>query len=755
MENMKFKNMVLRLSMAVCMALMFAATATAQRMIRVSGTVYNAAETKKKVPVTEAEVIVYSCKTVAEGEKLKKELDADNLEVAMFVDPETVTKIDHNGYYEILVPDNGALVFKAEMLKAVMMRVNNMMKIDVSIDLGRQLDEVVVTGIRTELQPEPAIGGLMGDMFIVSNTFQLPQQMGSDYSRLVIQPYTVMCDGLNNDTIAYNKPVVVDGKEFRNAQLRKMGYVLKRDPLEEYVRKDMELTDRKLDIVWNDTVRVPNPGVNYSCYADFIVENMNALGYNKNFQIVSCKNKRPMQFLEYSLTYKEMDFNSKFNRERAQIEKRNSAERVSLTFEISSDRLVDTPENMQNMNRIKQKLQEIMNEPGATLKELYITGYSSPEGSYASNMALAEKRTKKVLNDVVSILPGSVNRMLYKVHKAVVKPWTEVVDLLEKDSLYEEAKGIKEILEKYPDNMNRQSIAVARLPYYRPTIVNYLENLRQVEYSIKFDVYREPTDEEIWEAYQKKGLDGIYTRYEYWKLFQMIKDDRELERFAMKAYKESGDNPWPLAANIVAVQYLKRDTFDVKLLEQLVDKTVYVTNYERKNIDTKRMELVNPAEIVNNQLCMYIKAYNYKEASIMAQMLPDDSQYDLVKAFAWALGGYYRGGRNVEEVERCRKTFETVKNSSKRNAVIMYLALETKAGNNMAEKAIAELPQDEAMTWYLKSIVTARRGDAGSADTMMNLYQCFMIDKAFIATAKNDGEFTDEVVEGAENMLMF
>lgn len=73
----------------------------------------------------------------------------------------------------------------------------------------------------------------------------------------------------------------------------------------------------------------------------------------------------------------------------------------------------------------------------------------------------------------------------------------------------------------------------------------------------------------------------------------------------------------------------------------------------------------------------------------------------------------------------------------------------------MAEKSIAELPQDDAMTWYLKAIVTARRGDAGFADTMMNLYQCFMLDKNFIATAKNDGEFTDEVVEEAENMLMF
>ena len=107
----------------------------AQRMIRVSGTVYNAAETRKKTPVTDAEVIVYSCKTIGEGEKFKKELDADNLEVAVFVDPETVTKIDHNGYYEILVPDNGALIFKAEMTKAVMINVRREVSVSCAFEL--------------------------------------------------------------------------------------------------------------------------------------------------------------------------------------------------------------------------------------------------------------------------------------------------------------------------------------------------------------------------------------------------------------------------------------------------------------------------------------------------------------------------------------------------------------------------------------------------------------------------------------------
>ena len=40
---------------------------------------------------------------------------------------------DANGYYEILVPDNGALVFKAGLNKAILEKVSNRMKIDVEV----------------------------------------------------------------------------------------------------------------------------------------------------------------------------------------------------------------------------------------------------------------------------------------------------------------------------------------------------------------------------------------------------------------------------------------------------------------------------------------------------------------------------------------------------------------------------------------------------------------------------------------------
>lgn len=137
----------------------------AQRMIKVSGTVYNIAN-KKKVPFTDAAVYIYSCKTVAEAEDLQENLDKDNLNMSLFLDEGQRVETDANGYYEILVPDNGALVFKPGLSKSVLEKVNNRMKIDLEVDGGIQLQEVTVTGELKQIQPEPKASRLMGNRFI-------------------------------------------------------------------------------------------------------------------------------------------------------------------------------------------------------------------------------------------------------------------------------------------------------------------------------------------------------------------------------------------------------------------------------------------------------------------------------------------------------------------------------------------------------------------------------------------------------------
>lgn len=724
----------------------------AQKIIRVTGTVYNTAQ-KKRVPFTSDLVRVYSCKTVAEAEDLQKKLDAESVDFVLLFDEDLIAETDQNGYYEVMVPDNGALVFKAGMNKSVLEHVRGRMQIEVGIDDGIRIDEVVVTGVRTEIKPEPKNSRLVGNRFYPYNTFVIPEHTGNSHSRLVIQPYVLDCS--TDDTVAFCKPLVYDGKEYQLTQHRHMGYDLSRDALHRWVNEKPFGTDA-LGIEWTDTVIVPDPNGRYSCYADFIIEDYRRITYHKSFQVNTCENKRPMRFLQYSLVHKDLDI-MKY-KERAQVEKRNSADKVSLNFAVNSARLTEDAENQHNLNLIKQKLKEIVQAPGATLKEFHITGTSSPEGSYERNMELASKRMKHIQREVTAVLPPAILARVYQNPQAKVAPWSEVVRLLEENKHMEEAEQIRRIQEKYPRAVDRQSIAIRRLPTYQEVITPYLNELRQVEYNCKYDIYREPTDEEVMNEYRTHGLKMDYTRYEYWKLFQMLTDSVEIEKLARKAYDESVrqyKQPWILAANILATSYLKRDTFDTKILEPLIDKSIYTVNYERRNFNTQRKEIINPEELVVNQLCMYIRSGDFEQASIMAKILPDKEEFKLIKAFTWALGGYFVGGSTPEEKERANNTFELVKNSSPRNAVVMYLALETRYGNAKALSAVNKLPQDDALTWYLRATIAARKGDSGFSEAMTALLQCFQLDESFIPMAKNDGEFTQELIESTLEMVGF
>ena len=64
-----------------------------------------------------------------------------------------------------------------------------------------------------------------------------------------------------------------------------------------------------------------------------------------------------------------------------------------------------------------------------------------------------------------------------------------------------------------------------------------------------------------------------FTRYEYWHLFRMIKAPEEAEKLYRRAYRETmaydtkgKEKPWILAANNLAIALLRRDTFDVEIL---------------------------------------------------------------------------------------------------------------------------------------------------------------------------------------------
>lgn len=721
-------------------------TALAQKMVKVSGTVYNIAE-NRKVPFSDVTVDVYAAKTVAVGEDMKKILDSNDQEKTLLLDQEGKTTTDENGYYEILVPDNGALIFKVGLSPSVLKEVRHQMKIDVSIDEGVMLESVTVTAMRLVLKPEPTAPKMIGNMLIPYNTFKLPPYFGNRFSRLIIQPYVLDCE--TNDTVTFARPSVYDGKEYALTQERKMGYDMDRDPLRPYIKAEA-LTTRAMNLDWTDTIIVPDPNRNYSCFAIVNLEDYSASN-SRTYQINTCQTKRPMKFLQYNLFSEQMD--PLQHKERAQIEKRNTSDKIQLSFLINSDQLTDTPENKQSLAMLRNKLKEIAESPGTVLKEFHVAGTASPDGHYSSNLSLAERRMRKIEQEITSILPQYTLERVYRNPHAEVAPWEEVVKLLERDGKSTEAGKVKEILAKHKD-IGAQGRALKQLDWYATVIVPYLDELRVVNYNCLYEIYREPNDEEVMAQYREKGLKGSYTRYEYWKLFQLITDEKELEALYRRAYEESLEqkHPWALAGNNLAASYLERDTVDTSILEPLIDLSIHSTDYSRMNADGSRTEIVNRLEVVTNQLCMYIKKGDFEHASVLVKILPEDSKFDLLKAYTWALGGYFQGGTTPEEKERAQKTFETIKASSPQNEVVMYMALDNRAGNAAAKASLAKLPQDSALTWYFKATLSAREGEIEFMNTVIALSECFKRDKSFVATAQNDGEFNEDIIQAAMDM---
>lgn len=528
-----------------------------------------------------------------------------------------------------------------------------------------------------------------------------------------------------------------------------MGYDMDRDPLRPYIKAEA-LTTRAMNLDWTDTIIVPDPNRNYSCFAIVNLEDYSASN-SRTYQINTCQTKRPMKFLQYNLFSEQMD--PLQHKERAQIEKRNTSDKIQLSFLINSDQLTDTPENKQSLAMLRNKLKEIAESPGTVLKEFHVAGTASPDGHYSSNLSLAERRMRKIEQEITSILPQYTLERVYRNPHAEVAPWEEVVKLLERDGKSTEAGKVKEILAKHKD-IGAQGRALKQLDWYSTVIVPYLDELRVVNYNCLYEIYREPNDEEVMAQYREKGLKGSYTRYEYWKLFQLITDEKELEALYRRAYEESLEqkHPWALAGNNLAASYLERDTVDTSILEPLIDLSIHSTDYSRMNADGSRTEIVNRLEVVTNQLCMYIKKGDFEHASVLVKILPEDSKFDLLKAYTWALGGYFQGGTTSEEKERAHKTFETIKASSPQNEVVMYMALDNRAGNAAAKASLAKLPQDSALTWYFKATLSAREGEIEFMNTVIALSECFKRDKSFVATAQNDGEFNEDIIQAAMDM---
>lgn len=737
---------------------------------------------KKPVPFDVAGVggiKIFYFNTVQEAKDLEAELTKGTISIELNASYEVP---DPTGSYQITLPETGALVIKVGIAPPVVEPINRRREITTYVDMGHVLGTVTVTASRTEVTSMPETPDQYGDIIILNGAkVSVPAKIGKSNGRMIVQPY-VINNSQAKKIVMYRLPHIYDGVQYNLTQDRRMGYEInKNDSLGMFIEKNEALTEEKNSYMWNDTIKLPNPNDNFQVLAWMQMEDYTRPYYERTLELSTRSPRRPLRFLEYNLKQYELD--PKAYEEKPKVERRTGVEDISLTFLVGKAELDPSdPGNNIRLEKLKAKLREIVNGESSTLKELHLKSISSPEGSYASNVALSKKRLEYARSLVYGGLPASTMKRLYTYtpNDSRVAEWTEVADLMENPSLrlgadslmvsdsvkidtvsYKaQADEIRSIVEQFksPDAQFQQ---IVKLPYYTSIIKKFLPKLRSMTCEYTAELYRALTPEEILKRYRNdedyRTGKKEFALYEYWNLFNMVKDPMELEALYRRAYDYSIEltggkgkgKPWVLAANNLAVSYLRRDTVDTDLLKPLVDYAVKGCDVVR-TFDGAVVGVDNVKEVVANQLAMYLKKGIFSEASRLARILPDEEKE--IKAFAFALGGYYKvtSGLSDDEIARRQQTFELVRTSSPLNNVVMCLAMKSHAWNEKAEKALEDLPADDAKTLYLKTILLCRKGDFAAMEAENTLTECFKKDNSFIAIAEWDGDISEDCFKYAK-----
>jgi len=557
------------------------------------------------------------------------------------------------------------------------------------------------------------------------------------------------------DTIEFRSPIVMDGQEYHQTQIRRMGFRAKRDPLLLLAEQHETLTDSTTKVTWRDKYKMESPDQRFYVKAQIWLEDYNHVYFTDSLQLVDTRRvRRPMRFLEYDTDSYSLDPNKEEYKRNPRRERLENAKNLSLTFLTGTAKLdpADTV-GAEQLAQLQEEIRLIVNSEETTLKEYHIYGVASPEGNYASNVNLAKQRMAFMASEINSLLPKYVRDRVYVESESRVGEWTEVADILEADGLKEQAEELRRIAAQHPRNMDQQWAKVRALPYYATDVAPRLPKLRSVRFEYNYELFRALTPAEILERWRndadyREGRKD-FALYEYWNLFQMLDDPDELEEVYKRALKSSaaqGDE-WVLPANLLAETYIRKGQADTTILAPFIDDTKKCNQPWDNGKTTK-----NPDPVVANQVVMMLKSDQYTRAVELATILPRE-KYEMLYYITRCLAGYFKGNTAED-----RKTYEIIKDSSPRNAVVMNMAM---GYMPIARLALENMP-DEPLKHYLTAQYYCRKNyldditsysfvDFDESEIMLQeLVASFKADPKYLEIAESDWDIFEDLFKYAK-----
>lgn len=607
---------------------------------------------------------------------------------------------DYDGNFTIKADPTTSLYFSGLTYAPKVVKLKGKQRIHVVMSYDTQLlDEVVVVAkrITNKMVPEPTDIEVVGNHYIIHPKVKIPKEMFKPNSRVIVQPTLV---NITQGTQRLFRPAVVTGREYAIALERMMEFDLTNDPLHPYYEKSQRVDGNEV-IAYADSLYMDNPDDECRCDIFMYLVNYKKTTYQDTV-VIAKGTINPMRFFDFNIGAQKITDERYLPRPKKQM--RGDKGQVNLTFLISSAKIDESdPNNAVELKKMQERLALVDNDPNSEFKAFSITAVSSPEGYYQSNLKLAWKRAATAKETILKFLnPGTVMAMQDSISMdARVDTWESVAARMEKDSV--SAEGVREAIERYPDNREAQYRQIMRLPDYRKVIFDhYLKRLRRVEYSFSYSVRRLLSDEEIRQMYEKNYKDLV--EYEFWRMYVNAKTDAEREKICRQALEVYPK--FMLMANELAVILIDRKEPDVNLLEPFVSDRA-------------------PEELLCNQVIALLDEREYARADSIASMLTDSPVTADVKALAGAFNGNFQAA------------YDRFASRGGTNEVVLLLALKR---NEEAFEKTDELPE-EALTYYLRAVAANRLDKI--TDAFANLKKAFAADPKLKDVARIDGDVTD------------
>lgn len=622
-----------------------------------------------------------------------------------------VAQTNVDGRFSVNVHANTTLRFSmigAEVMSVKLRGRDSLMVQMIMTDVALGTVETVAKRVVNRVIVEPTPMEIVGNTVYFKNVVGVPSKMFGHNRRLVAQ--RVFKNKTRKQTVIM-RPLVYDAVEYNQTQNRLYSFDMKGkngDPLAPFVLiKNDTLRDKKVDhrdsFMYMDSLYVKNPDDDFQAVTLLAIEDYNRIVFRDT--LVTSKGKiNPMRWLDYSFGASEITDEALYPKAIPQL--RDSRGNIDLRFPIG--KAAFDPEEAHNaaeISKLKAQIQDIAATRDATVQALSINGTSSPDGRYASNLALARRRMEYAISYFRSQMPEKLRSGMKFSSNASVAPWTEVAKLLRADSLEEEADKVEAVMKLYKGDAVSQKMK--RLPFYSKLLLNkYLPMLRSVGYTMSYSIYRNLTLDEIKDLYKKDYRK--LSDYEFFKLYRSEENDAQREKYLRQALEVSPS--FMIAANDLAALLIKHDKPDADVL--------------RKFAGEKAPEVVN-----RNQMVALLANHEYQAADSLAAYVPATAENRLLLAVSGAFMGDYEAN------------YDAIAPTGLRNEVVLLLAMKK---NDVALEKSKMLTDDDAVTHYIKAICLHRSNDTNiAAEANRELKKALELDPELIEIAEGDADLNE------------